>query len=68
MERKMTVPIWKKYSLTILEACEYFNICEKKLRSIVAENPRADYVLHNGNKILIKREMFEKSLDKMNVL
>lgn len=68
MDRKISVPIWKKYNLTILEACEYFNIGEKKLRAIIASEPTASYILYNGNKVLIKRELFETALKTMNTL
>ena len=36
------VPIWKKYSLSIQEAAEYYGIGEKRIRQIAAENPNAD--------------------------
>jgi excisionase family DNA binding protein len=58
-----SVPLWKKYMLTITEASEYFGIGEKKLRQMVAENPEADYLLMNGKKYLIKRIKFEQMLD-----
>ena len=45
----------EKYNLTIKEAVQYFNIGEKNLRKLVANNPTADYILMVGNKILIKR-------------
>ena len=57
------VPLWKKYTLTIAEASEYFNIGEKKLRQLVQENSTSDFILNNGVKILIKRIKFEAYLD-----
>lgn len=62
------VPIWEKYALTVFEASEYFNIGEKKLRDIIKGNPRADYLVWNGNKVLLKRELFEKELNQTNVI
>lgn len=59
------IPIWEKYALTVFEAAEYFNIGEKKLREIIRSNPRADYLVWNGNKALLKRELFEKELDSV---
>ena len=47
------VPLWEKYTLTIAEASEYFNIGEKKLRQLVQENSTSDFILNNGVKILI---------------
>lgn len=57
------VPLWKKYTLTIAEASEYFNIGEKKLRQLVQENSTSDFILNNGVKVLIKRMKFEAYLD-----
>ena len=39
----------EKYNLTIKEAVQYFNIGEKNLRKLVANNPTADYILMVGN-------------------
>ena len=54
----------EKYNLTIKEAVQYFNIGEKNLRRLVSDNPNADYVLRVGNKILIKRKIFEQFIDE----
>ena len=54
------VPIWQRYTLTIEEAAAYFRIGEKKLRQIVAEDEAAPFVLMNGNRIQIKRRLFEQ--------
>ena len=54
------IPYWKKYTLSIEEAAAYFRIGEGKLRRLVQENPRADYLLWNGNRVQIKREKFEE--------
>lgn len=54
----------EKYNLTIKEAVEYFNIGEKSIRKIVADNPTAEYVLMVGNKVLIKRKLFEQFIDE----
>lgn len=62
------IPIWEKYALTILEASEYFSIGEKKLREMIKENPRADYIVWNGNKALLKRQLFEREINRVNVI
>ena len=59
----LKVPVWKKYTLTIAEASEYFNIGEKKLRQLVQENSTSDFILNNGVKVLIKRMKFEEYID-----
>ena len=62
------VPIWMKYTLTIEEAAAYFRIGEHKLRNLVNENPRAEYLLWNGNRAQIKRKLFEKFIDEIDVI
>ena len=60
------VPLWEKYTLTIREAAEYFHIGENRLRLIVDENPNADFVLINGNRVMIKKKLFEKYIDPVS--
>lgn len=62
------VPIWQRYTLTIEEAAAYFRIGEKKLRQIVAEDETAPFVLMNGNRIQIKRRLFEQYIDTAMVV
>ena len=59
------VPIWEKYTLTIEEAAKYFRIGEKKLRKLAEENPDANWLIMNGNRIQIKRRQFEKVIDQV---
>ena len=61
------VPIWEKYTLTIEEAAKYFRIGEKKLRKLAEENPDANWLIMNGNRIQIKRRQFEKVIDSLDV-
>lgn len=65
---KPFVPIWEKYALTIYEAAEYFGIGEHRLRAIVKENKKADFVLWIGVKAEIKRKLFEEFLNSTNAL
>ena len=62
------VPIWEKYTLTIEEAAKYFRILEKKLRKLAEENPDANWLIMNGNRIQIKRRQFEKVIDSLDVI
>ncbi len=57
------VPIWQKYTLTIEEAAEYFRIGQNRLRQLVADNPDAEYILMIGNRVQIKRKLFEAYID-----
>ena len=59
------IPVWEKYTLTIEEAAKYFRIGEKKLRALAEENLDAGWVIMNGNRIQIKRKLFEKVIDSM---
>lgn len=68
MNKENKVPLWKKYTLTITEASEYFNIGEKKLRQLIQENDTADFILNNGVKVLIKRIKFEQFIDAVSCL
>ena len=64
MENGLAVPLWRQYTMTIEEASRYFRIGQTRLRSIVDEDPTADYILWNGNRALIKRKKFEEFIDK----
>ncbi|MDY5578322.1 MAG: excisionase [Lachnospiraceae bacterium] len=58
-----TVPIWEKYVMTIEEAAAYFRIGENRIRQLVNENPYGNFYLRNGNRVLIKRKLFEQYID-----
>ncbi len=66
--QKKTIPIWEKFTLTISEASEYFNIGEKKMRFLVDNYNDYGFVLQNGNKILIKRKRFEDFINETNAV
>lgn len=62
------VPIWEKYTLTVAEASDYFNIGESKLRRFLSEHEGESYILMNGTKVLIKRKQFEKVIDGLGAI
>ncbi len=62
------IPIWQQYTLSIEEAAAYFRIGEKKLRQLVSENENAPFVLMNGNRVQIKRQLFEQYIDAATVV
>ena len=66
--RTNEIPYWEKYMLTLREAAEYFHIGEKKMRQIVDDNMDANFLLESGNRIMIKRKLFEEYLDKASVI
>lgn len=53
------VPLWKKTTLTIEEASAYSNIGINKMLEIT-KDPRCSFVLHIGQRRLVKRELFEQ--------
>ena len=65
---KFNIPIWEKYTLSIEEATEYFRIGENKLRALANDFKDADWLLWNGNRMQIKRKLFENFLDKLNYI
>lgn len=62
------VPLWERYTLTIEEAAAYFRIGENKLRRLANAVPSPDWVVMNGNRIQIKRKLFERMLDSIDVI
>ena len=62
------IPYWEKYMLTLREAAEYFHIGEKKMRQTVDENMDAKFLLENGNRIMIKKKLFEEYLNNASVI
>lgn len=67
MKNRTIVPIANKLCLTFEEAAEYSNIGENKLREL-ASKANCTFVLHNGNRKLIKRYEFEKFIERVNCL
>lgn len=58
------IPIWKKYTLSVQEAAEYFGFSDKKIRKIVDEHENDNFILWNGTRPRIKRQLFEKFIDE----
>lgn len=65
---KLDVPIWQRYTMTIDEAAAYFHIGRARLRALVSEDPYAPYILMVGNRVQIKRKLFEEYLDSVNAV
>lgn len=62
------VPLWERYTLTIEEAAAYFRIGENKLRRLADAVPPPDWVVMNGNRIQIKRKLFERMIDSVDAI
>ena len=65
---KTSIAFYDRYMLTVEEAAAYFHIGYKKMRSMVKEHAGAKWILFNGNRIMIKREQFEKWLDNQSAI
>ena len=66
--KKIEIPIWKKYALTIDEAALYFRIGENAIRRIISENHDANFWFMIGNRKLIKRVLFEEYMNGVTVI
>ena len=62
MDKKNIVSIENKFTLTVKEAAEYFNIGENRIREMSDQND-CPFVLWIGSKRLIKRKKFEDHLN-----
>ena len=62
--KKTEIPINEKYALTLNEASLYFGIGYKKLKRFIQEHMEEEWILVNGNRLMIKRELFKKYLDE----
>ena len=65
---KQIVPIHQKYLLSIEEASQYFHIGENKLRKITEENKNENWLFYYGQRLLIKRKLFENVLDELDTI
>ena len=68
MNNETQVQIQNKLCLTNDEAVIYFNIGEKKLRKLVADNLDSGFIIQNGVKFLIKRKRFEDFLNDITAI
>ena len=60
--KKDKLPVSEKYTLSVIEAAQYFGIGINKLRDMTNDE-NCPFVLWNGNKRLIKRKAFERYLE-----
>lgn len=67
-QNSMTIPVWRRFTLTIEEAAQYYHIGEGKLRSLINSNPTESFYIMVGNRKLIKRIQFEEYLNRATVI
>ena len=68
MSKTSEIPIWEKYTLSVEEAAAYFRIGEGKLRQLIETDKTAKFLLWNGNRGQIKRELFERFVDELEAI
>lgn len=61
MAKKIEVPVWERFTITIEEAAQYFGIGTSKLRELSNED-NCPFVLWVGSKRMIKRKKLEEYL------
>lgn len=62
--KKIEVPVWERFTITIEEASQYFGIGTSKLRELSNED-NCPFVLWVGSKRLIKRRKLEEYLTEL---
>lgn len=66
--REINIPISERYMLTVEEAAVYFHIGAKKLRQMAEDSAGANWIIMNGNRLLIKRKLLENVLDSQDAI
>ncbi|MEE3467205.1 MAG: excisionase [Eubacterium sp.] len=61
--RELEIPIWEKAAMSIEEASAFSSIGIVKLRELTSD-PRCPFVLHIGNKRIIKKKEFIEFISK----
>lgn len=67
-QRLKELPIWEKPLLTVVEAAKYFQIGESNIRRLTREYKDEDFIQWKDSRVFIRREEFEKFLDRTNVI
>jgi len=53
----------QKILMNVKETCTYLNLCESKVRKM-ANNPKCDFVVRSGAKILFHKELLDKYIER----
>ena len=54
--------------MTVVEAAKYFQIGESNIRRLTREHKDEDFIQWKDSRVFIRREEFEKFLDRTNVI
>ena len=63
-KQKKDIPFFEKYLLTVNEASLYFHIGQKKMYEVVRNHEGAKWLIYNGQRIMIKKDMFAMWMDE----
>lgn len=63
-KQEKDIPFFEKYLLTVNEASLYFHIGQKKTYEVVRNHEGAKWLIYNGQRIMIKKDMFAMWLDE----
>ena len=66
--KKIEIPVYCQFCMSVEQAAAYFYIGESKLRRLLEENRDAKFILYNGNRILIKRKLFEDFVNELQAI
>lgn len=66
-KKKIEVPVWEKSNLTLEECAVYSNIGVNRLTMLISK-PNCNFVLHVGNKRLIKRKLFDEYIESVEMI
>ena len=65
---ELKLPWWKQYNFSVEVAAQYIRIGENKIRQMIAQTPYANWILRNGNRVQIKRILFEQFIDSLEAV
>lgn len=61
---ELQIPWWQKFTLSVQETAKYFGFSDKKVRKIIDEHEDDNFVLWNGTRPRIKRQLFEQFVNE----
>lgn len=64
--RRAQLVFYEKYLLTVDEAIVYFHIGGRKMAELIHNHPNAKWILMNGKRTMIKKDMFATWLDQQS--
>lgn len=63
-EKSLQMPWWNKFTFSVQEASEYFGFSDRKIRKLIDEDENADYILWNGTRSRIKKDLFAQFVNE----